>query len=236
MRELAVRAGVSPRFLVQLEGGRGNISVARLAEVARALKVSLSELVKAAEDMRPPAREAPRELRVVSLLGLRGAGKSTIGALLARRLKVPFIELDQLIAQDAGMALSTVFEMHGEDYFQRLELETLDRLFATQPSAVLATGGSLVQHPAAYELLRRRTFTVWLKARPTEHWDRVVAQGDARPMKGRPAAMTELRRLLKERTPLYAQASHVVDTSLLTAERAAEDIAAASARFLEKSS
>lgn len=239
LRELAERARVSARFLVQLEGGSGNISVARLNDVAKALGLSLSELIKEAEAgaLRPPGRPAPaKKARVVSLLGLRGAGKSTVGAAVARRLKVPFVELDQLIAKDAGMDLATIFEMHGEEYFQRLEEQTLRRFLDTRPRAVLATGGSLVMHGVAYALLRERTFTVWLKARPQEHWDRVVAQGDARPMSGRPAAMVDLRRLLKERTPLYSEADLAIETSHLNATRAADEIVDLSAPFLEKES
>ena len=234
IRELAERARVSARFLVQLEGGSGNISVARLEDVAKALGISLSDLFKEAEAARPSAEQRPASGRVISLLGLRGAGKSSIGAQLAKQLKLPFVELDQLIAREAGMALATIFEMHGEAYFERLEEQTLRRFLDAGTSAVLATGGSLVTHAVSYRLLRERTFTVWLKAKPQEHWDRVVAQGDARPMSGRPAAMNELRRLLKERTPLYSQADFVVETSHFTAARAAATIADTSVRFLEK--
>jgi XRE family transcriptional regulator, aerobic/anaerobic benzoate catabolism transcriptional regulator len=235
IRELAERAHVSARFLVQLEGGSGNISVARLEGVAKALGISLSALFKEAEAARPSEElPASQRARVISLLGLRGAGKSSIGAELARQLGLPFVELDQLIAREAGMALSTIFEMHGEAYFERLEEQTLRRFLDAGSSAVLATGGSLVTHAVSYRLLRDRTFTVWLKAKPQEHWDRVVAQGDARPMSGRPAAMNELRRLLKERTPLYSQADFVIETSHFTAARAAATIAETSVRFLEK--
>ena len=236
IRELAERARVSARFLVQLEGGSGNISVARLDDVARALGVSLSDLLKEAEAARPAEIGAPGSPHVLSLLGLRGAGKSSVGASLAKQLDLPFVELDQLIAREAGMALATIFEMHGEEYFERLEEQTLRRFLDSGKSAVLATGGSLVTHAVSYRLLRERTFTVWLKARPQEHWDRVVAQGDARPMSGRPAAMNELRRLLKERTPLYSQAALVIDTSHFTAASAAQAIVTNSARFREKES
>jgi XRE family transcriptional regulator, aerobic/anaerobic benzoate catabolism transcriptional regulator len=234
LRELALRANVSVRFLVQLEGGAGNISIARLGDVARALGVSLSHLLREAESWQPKGQEPRRLLPVTSLLGLRGAGKSTIGARVAAELGVPFVELDQLIAREAGMALSTIFEMHGDEYFRKLEERTLLRFFESGARAVLATGGSIVMHPASYALLRERTLTVWLKASPREHWDRVVAQGDARPMKGRPAAMNELRRLLNERTPLYSQASTVIDTSHFTVEGAVDAVVRTASGFMER--
>ncbi len=236
-RELAERAGVSARFLVQLEGGSGNISVARLNDVAHALGKTLSQLFREVElHGNPSITGTGKGRRVIALLGLRGAGKSAVGAQLARQMKVPLVELDQLIAKEAGMDLTTIFEMHGEEYFRRLEAMTLRRFLEAEPAAVLATGGSIVMHPESYVLLRERTITVWLKARPQEHWDRVVAQGDGRPMSGRPAAMNELRRLLKERTPLYAQAAIVVPTSKVTASAAADLIVRHSRPFMEKES
>jgi XRE family aerobic/anaerobic benzoate catabolism transcriptional regulator len=204
-RVLAEKAGVSERFLVQLETGEGNISVARLQDVAEALGTTAAELLSAAPAL--PARG------VVTLLGLRGAGKSSIGAVVARRLGVPFLELDALVAREAGMDLSTLFEIHGEAYYRRLERECLRETLDTRDMAVVATGGSIVTAPETFELLRQRTTTVWLKATPRDHWERVIAQGDARPMKNRANAMSELKALLQARRPLYAMADHVVDTS-----------------------
>jgi XRE family aerobic/anaerobic benzoate catabolism transcriptional regulator len=217
MRALADRARVSARFLVQLEAGMGNISVARLADVAEALDTSLAELLRETEVQREPRA-------IVALLGLRGAGKTTLGKRIAKREKAPFIELDQLIAREAGMSLATIFEMHGESYFKRMELLALQKLLDQGGSAVLATGGSLVMHPEAYDLLKARAITVWLKAEPSDHWDRVVAQGDGRPMKDRPRAMSELRALLRERTPLYSQADIVIDTSSMSLADATNSI------------
>jgi XRE family aerobic/anaerobic benzoate catabolism transcriptional regulator len=216
MRQLGERAGVSERFLVQLETGEGNISVVRLEDVAEALGTTGAELLTLASEPGSRAGRSPRTgAPVVSLLGLRGAGKSTIGARLAKRLKVPFVELDVLVAREAGMSLDTIFEMHGEAYFHRLERETLRKLLDESASrgAVLATGGSIVTDPETFGLLKQRTLTLWLKARPRDHWDRVVAQGDVRPMRGRANAMNELKALLRAREPLYAQAAHVIDTS-----------------------
>jgi XRE family transcriptional regulator, aerobic/anaerobic benzoate catabolism transcriptional regulator len=221
-RALAERAGVSERFLVQLETGEGNISVARLQDVAEALETTAAELLSVKPAL--PSRG------VVALLGLRGAGKSTIGAAVARRLGVPFVELDSLVAREAGMDLSTIFEIHGDAYFRRLERECLKKLLDTRDAAVVATGGSIVTAPETFELLRLRTTTVWLKANPRDHWDRVVAQGDARPMKNRANAMSELKALLQARRPLYALADHVVDTSGVSLHDAAARVLAALGR------
>ena len=233
MRQLGERAGVSERFLVQLETGEGNISVVRLEDVAEALGTTAAQLLTtASEEPRAPGkgRGAPP---VISLLGLRGAGKSTIGAKLAKRLKVPFVELDALVAREAGMSLDTIFEMHGESYFHRLERNTLRKLLdeSAGRGAVLATGGSIVTDPETFGLLKQRTLTLWLKARPRDHWDRVVAQGDVRPMHGRANAMNELKALLRAREPLYAQAAHIIDTSSVepgeTVDRVLEAVNAA---------
>jgi XRE family aerobic/anaerobic benzoate catabolism transcriptional regulator len=154
---------------------------------------------------------------VVALLGLRGAGKSTVGRRLARRLRVPFVELDRKVEEAAGLALAEIFALHGEDYYRRLEKETLTRLLDGGRPLVLACGGGLVTARDTYALLRRRALTVWLRAQPEDHWNRVVQQGDRRPM-SHPQAMGELRRLLRARDPLYAEAAHTVDTSKLTPE------------------
>ncbi len=208
LSELAERSGLSPRFIAQVESGQGNISVTRLENVAQALGTTASDLLAGAE-------QAPDRTRVIALLGLRGAGKSTVGPLLAERLEAEFIELDQLIEQQAGMSLGEVFELQGPAFFRKLERNVLEHLLSNTPRAVLATGGSIVSDTDSFDLLRRATTTVWLKARPEDHMERVRAQGDERPMKNRSDAMAELRALLKARSPLYAMADHVVDTSLL---------------------
>ena len=215
-KTLAERARLSERFLVQLEMGEGNISVARLEDVAEALDTTTASLLTF---VRTRSEAAPG---VIALLGLRGAGKSTLGAILARRIGVPFVELDALVAREAGMSLATLFELHGEVYFRRIERDALKRFLDTEPNAVLATSGSLVTDAGTFALLRRRAKTVWLKARPHDHWNRVVAQGDGRPMKDRANAMSELKSLLRARRPLYAQADHVIDTSSVSLEDAVE--------------
>jgi XRE family aerobic/anaerobic benzoate catabolism transcriptional regulator len=221
LRELGELCGVSERFLVLLEGGRANVSVVRLEDVARALGTSAAALLAAGGE----GEEAPAGRgRIVALLGLRGAGKSTVGARAAGRLDLPFVELDALVAARAGMSLGAIFEMHGDAYYRRLEREELERLTAAGTAAVVATGGSLVTDHATYDLLRRRAITIWLRATPEDHWGRVVEQGDARPMTGRADAMDELRALLRARRPLYERADFVVDTSALGLSRAVDRV------------
>lgn len=206
LRNVSERSGLSSRFLVQVEAGEGNISVKRLAALARALHTTISALVEDVDN-------EPRNLPVVSLLGLRGAGKSTIGRKLARRLHVPFVELDRRIEEAAGLSLAEMFDFHGEEYYRRLEREVLEGILAEKRPLVLATGGGIVTAPSTFALLRRESFTVWLRADPEEHWNRVIQQGDRRPMADNPQAMADLRRLLAAREPLYRGASHIVDTS-----------------------
>jgi XRE family aerobic/anaerobic benzoate catabolism transcriptional regulator len=161
---------------------------------------------------------------VVALLGLRGAGKSTVGAAAARRLGLPFVELDERVAERAGASLAQIFELHGLAYYRRLTQEELTRLLASGAPALVATGGGLVADHAAFDLLRRGALTIWLKAKPQDHWSRVVAQGDARPMANRSGAMNELRALLRARRALYEQADHVVDTSALGLDRSVDRV------------
>ena len=204
-RELATHSGVSERFLAQLETGDGNISLRRFAEVAHALGTSPSALLAPAD--------APADVKPIALLGVRGAGKSSVGAALARRLNVVFVELDQRIEQTAGLPLGELFALHGEAYYRRIEREVLTRLLAVPSAMVLATGGSIVNDPINYALLRARCRTVWLAAGAEDHWNRVVAQGDQRPMAENPHAFAELRALLAARKDLYARADHTVDTT-----------------------
>lgn len=204
-KELAQHSGVSERFLAQLETGDGNISLRRFAEVAHALGTSPSALLAPAD--------APADAKPIALLGVRGAGKSSVGTALARRLGVAFVELDQRIEETAGLPLGDVFAVHGEAYYRRVEREVLTQLLAAPAGMVLATGGSIVNDPTNYALLRARCRTVWLRAAPEDHWNRVVAQGDQRPMAENPHAFAELRALLTAREKLYARAEHTIETS-----------------------
>ena len=246
-RALSEKCGVSERFLADLEAGAGNISVARLGEVARALGTSAGSLLTEAEGRVPYAasallaglsreelNEAERWLRarfsqgggdpLVALVGLRGAGKSTIGRALGEKLSVPFFELDALVEEAAGLSLAGIFSLHGEAYYRRLAREVMTRFLAETEAGVLATGGGLVLDREAWKLLQRRCRTVWLQATPDDHWQRVLGQGDERPSAASPHARDELRALLKAREPLYAQAEIAVDTSRLGVAGAVREI------------
>jgi XRE family aerobic/anaerobic benzoate catabolism transcriptional regulator len=201
-KALASSSGVSERFLAQLEAGEGNISVLRLRALARAMSVPLESLVRESE-----------KKQLVALLGLRGAGKSTLGAKLAESLKAPFVELDKEVEKEAGAALGEVFAMYGQDAFRRFERRALERVLAQHDRAVIAVGGSLVTDAASYDLLLSRCRCVWLKTSPQEHMSRVIAQGDMRPFKGRSAALDEIKKLLEDREALYARAGRSIDTS-----------------------
>jgi XRE family aerobic/anaerobic benzoate catabolism transcriptional regulator len=201
-RALASASGVSERFLAQLEAGQGNISVLRLRALARAMRVPLESLV----------RETQKK-ELVALIGLRGAGKSTLGAKLAESLEVPFVELDKEVEKEAGAELGEVFAMYGQDAFRRFEHHALERVLAQHQRAVIATGGSLVTAADTYKQLLARCFCVWLKTKPEEHMARVIAQGDMRPFKGRSAALDEIKKLLEDRAGLYARADATLETS-----------------------
>jgi XRE family aerobic/anaerobic benzoate catabolism transcriptional regulator len=203
-RALAASSGVSERFLAQLEAGQGNISVLRLRQLARAMSIPLDALVR--EDA-PPKRD------LIALLGLRGAGKSTLGARLAEALDRPFIELDLEVEKEAGAKLGEVFAMYGQDAFRRFERRALERVLAQNKRAVIAAGGSLVTDEQTYKQLLARCFSIWLKTKPEEHMGRVIAQGDMRPFKGRSAALDEIKQLLKDRESLYARANATLDTT-----------------------
>ena len=215
LRDVADRSGVSPRFLVQLEAGLGNISVRRLGELAAALETTPAALLTRSDTPAPAA---------IALLGLRGAGKTTIGKRLAKRRRVPFVELDKRIEQAAGLSLGELFTLHGEDYYRRLEREVLQEVLTGGTPMVLATGGGLVTSADTFALLCRGAVTVWLRASPEQHWNRVVRQGDRRPMVDHPQAMADLRSLLAAREPLYALAEHTVDTTAVTVNSVVDEI------------
>ena len=203
---LAQSAQVSHRFLVQLENGKGNISVQRLAELCEALELPLSELFTGL---------GAEGHRVLALVGMRGAGKSTIGRELAERLGRQFTELDERIIQRAGMSLGEIFSFGGAEYYHELETRALETILGSHQPSVLATGGSLVTFTDNWTLLRTHARTAWLQASPESHLQRVQAQGDLRPMQGRDDALSELRQLLQSRSPFYAQADTSVDTDAM---------------------
>jgi XRE family aerobic/anaerobic benzoate catabolism transcriptional regulator len=238
VKELAGRASLSPRFVNQLEAGAGNISIAGLSRVAEALGRSTHELVPPSDtDHSSPAEiwrllsdlsrddlhDLQRWLKTrtgskttpsfVALIGLRGAGKSTVGPVLARRLKTEFVEIDKLVEKAAGMSLGEIFATHGETYYRDLERESVVRLFVSSRGCVLVPGGSVVTDAETWEMIKRRCFTIWLHAAPAEFMRRMRRQGDLRPMQGRPSAMGELKALLARREPFYAESHLKIKTT-----------------------
>jgi len=236
---LSQSAGVSERYLAQLEAGEGNASVLLLRNVARALGLALTELLDASENpveqrlirrflerlpehrledvvfrlMRDFGHEESTRKRRIALIGLRGAGKTTLGSALAAELAAPFVELDREIEREAGISLSEVFLLYGQTGYRRIERRCLERMIDTHPEMVMTVGGGIVSEPDTYNLLLLNFFTVWVKASPTEHMARVVAQGDLRPMQGNAEAMGDLNRILDTREPLYRKADATLDTS-----------------------
>jgi XRE family aerobic/anaerobic benzoate catabolism transcriptional regulator len=210
LRDIADRSGVSSRFLSDVEAGKGNISVSRLADLAHALDVQLISLLPSEETTQP----------IVALVGLRGAGKSTVGKALAKHLGTEFVELDNLIEKETNLSLGELFSLHGESYYKRLAYNILLKLLTRNEQVVIATGGSIVTDPESWQLLKRRTHTVWIKATPDDHWKRVLGQGDTRPMANRTSARAELRSILTLRAPLYAEAAQTIDTSTLRVNEA----------------
>ena len=238
-QELAQRAGLSRRFIAQVEAGQGNIAIGRLDSLAKALETKTEELI--AEPRAAGVRQGIDRLlegrgqdqlrralgllelafgehppRAVALLGIRGAGKSTVGPRVAEALGLPFVELDERIEAAAGLSLVEVFALHGESYYRRLEARCLAEVLALDEAGVIALPGGIVGNEEAFELARKHCLCVWLKARPEDHMARVLAQGDHRPMAGSSDAMAELRVLFADREPLYLQAEVVVDTSAST--------------------
>ncbi len=238
-KAISQSAGVSERYLAQLEAGEANASVLLLRSVARALDLPLTELVDPHESsvgqrlihrfldglpahrledvvfrlMRDFGEEASARRRRIALIGLRGAGKTTLGSALAAALRTPFVELDREIEHDAGIGLSEVFLLYGQAGYRRIERRCLERSIRAHPEMVMTVGGGIVSEPETYNLLLQSCFTVWVKASPDEHMARVVAQGDLRPMQGRAEAMNDLRRILGAREPLYEKADVTLDTS-----------------------
>jgi XRE family aerobic/anaerobic benzoate catabolism transcriptional regulator len=237
-KTLAGAANVSERYLAQLEMGGGNASVVLLRRIADALNLSLPFLLTSSTNpnrilvdrfldsvpehrlddvLRQLVNEFGNDAQVrrkrIALIGLRGAGKSTLGSSLAKILRRPFVELDREIELDAGMGLSEIFMLYGAPGYRNLERQCLERLIASQSDLVLSVGGGVVTEADSYELLLRNCFTVWIKASPREHMSRVVAQGDLRPMRGHSRAMEDLEALLTAREPLYGRADAVVDTA-----------------------
>lgn len=235
---LAQNSAVSERYLAQVESGETNPSIMVLRHVAHALGISLLELLEppgSSEhrliarflEQLPPARLEEALLRLrrdfgnedasrrkrIALVGLRGAGKSTLGRALADELSLPFVELNSAIEAEAGMSLNEIFMLYGQPGFRRLERRCLEEFIARHASAVITVGGGIVSEAETFNLLLMNCLTVWVKATPEEHMSRVLAQGDLRPMEGNTEAMEDMRRILVAREPLYSKADVTIDTT-----------------------
>jgi len=260
-KTLARDAGVSERFLADLETGVGNASVLLLNKLAEALALPLSDILGGHDESRADLtlsirllsslsaanlEEARKLLQArfprdstagsrnsrIALIGLRGAGKSTLGALLAQSLAFRFVELDHRIEELSGMDTAQIHVMLGQSAYRRYELQALESVVAGGGDVVIATPGSIVSEAQTYTYLLGSCYTIWLKASPEEHMSRVIAQGDMRPMAGNREAMDDLRRILVSRDALYARADAVVDTSGKTVAAAFTELRDAAAARL----
>jgi XRE family aerobic/anaerobic benzoate catabolism transcriptional regulator len=254
-KQLASDSGLSERFLADVETGKGNVSINSLEAAARALNISILELL---QDAPRPAMarvqglltrlddtqldqaygllgstfglsDAQGREQRIALIGLRGAGKSTLGSQLAAERGVPFIELDREIEREAGTSMNEILLLHGQAGYRRYERRALFRIAEDHPGGVvMTTGGSIVSERETFDLLQSRFYCVWLKASPEEHMARVVAQGDMRPFdttRGATSeAMEDLRRILSSREALYARADAVVDTAARTLKQSLKDL------------
>ena len=248
-KALAQLAEVSERHVANVESGVGNASIQFLRQLCAVLNCSLAEMTgdettstpdwlmirevlrgrneaelaqartALADLFESPVSEISRRQRI-ALIGLRGAGKSSLGRLLAAQLHAPFIELSTQIEQLAGCGIAEIHALYGQNAYRRYEQRAIEDVVRHYPQAVIATPGGIVSEPATYKLLLSHCYTVWLKAEPEEHMDRVLAQGDKRPMSGNREAMEDLKRILESRTQFYSKADKTVDTSGLTSEQA----------------
>ncbi|CUH82085.1 helix-turn-helix transcriptional regulator [Tropicibacter naphthalenivorans] len=237
-RVLSEMSGVSPRYLAQLESGEGNISIGLLMRVAMALDFRIewlvgqedpwnSDVLRVTEQFRVADRAKQQEILDlltaapgrgqragrVCLIGLRGAGKSTLGRKLGAALDLPFVELNREIEQTGGMPVDEIMALYGQEGYRKLEADALDRVIATHDRMILAVAGGIVAEPATFNRLLSHFHTIWLKASAQDHMHRVRAQGDERPMAGNPEAMAQLKTILKAREALYERAHAQLDTS-----------------------
>ncbi len=247
---LARVSGISERYIAQLESGLGNVSIMLLRRVAHALATPLDDLIPSPDSpadwplLRDLLRQATPEqiaqakeilsgqtglrpagrrgnVSRIALIGLRGAGKSTLGRLLAERIGWDFVELNKEIERENGLSMAEIIALYGQEGFRRMEQAALARLLKRDRPFVLATGGGIVSEPLTFDLILSSFFTVWLRAGPEEHMMRVRRQGDLRPMADDRSAMQELRTILLSREPLYSRAAACVDTAGLSIKDAA---------------
>jgi XRE family aerobic/anaerobic benzoate catabolism transcriptional regulator len=245
---LAKVSGISERYIAQLESGKGNVSIVLLRRVSTAMGAHLEDLIPVAEPVpdwaviRDLLRKAtPSQIARakdalaggnasaqrrhsfsgIALIGLRGAGKSTLGKMLAKKIGWTFVELNKEIEAQNGLSVAEIIALYGQEGFRRMEQAALTQLLARKELMVLATGGGIVSEPLTFDLVLSSFYSIWVKADPEEHMARVRRQGDLRPMADDRSAMAELRNILLSREPLYARASAVVDTAGLSVDAAA---------------
>lgn len=243
-RVLSETSGVSQRYLAQLETGQGNISIGLLLRIADALDFGIEWLVgqddpwgsdiaranyllqsatrKQREqvfEILEPARADQNKANRIAIIGLRGAGKSTLGRLAAQQLRMPFLELNDEVEDSSGMPVTEVIALYGQEGYRLLEHQAVERVVATHSSVILAIAGGIAAQPDTFNYLLANYHTIWLRAEPEEHMQRVRAQGDERPMAGSPNAMNELRKILTNREEQYRRADAKVDTSNATVEQ-----------------
>lgn len=245
---LAKVSGISERYIAQLESGKGNVSIMLLRRVSIAMGAHLEDLIPTAEPspdwavIRDLLRKASpgqiaqikdvlagqvgpahrrKSFAGIALIGLRGAGKSTLGKILAKKIGWKFVELNKEIEAENGLSVAEIIALYGQEGFRRMEQAALGQLLARSELTVLATGGGIVSEPITFDLVLSSFYTIWLKAEPEEHMSRVRGQGDLRPMADDRSAMAELRNILLSREPLYARANAVVDTAGLSVDAAA---------------
>ncbi|MFQ5660391.1 MAG: helix-turn-helix transcriptional regulator [Gammaproteobacteria bacterium] len=249
-KNLAFHSNISERYLAQVEGGTANISLTLLSRIARALGVHVGSLLPFQADILnryEPLHDLINTLSVeqqhqayqvlrdtfttdrasrmgVALVGLRGAGKSTLGSLLAKHFKAPFVRLDEVIAQLSGMDMGELISLRGQDVYRRFELEALQQTIADYRFVVVETGGSLISEAETYRVLRSHYFTVWIRAIPEDHMQRVIAQGDLRPISGNTKAMQDLKLILEERQADYRLADHELLTSARSIEECMDEL------------
>jgi XRE family aerobic/anaerobic benzoate catabolism transcriptional regulator len=244
---LAKVSGISERYIAQLESGKGNVSIVLLRRVSNAMAAHLEDLIPTsdpapewqvirdllrkaspsqiaqAKDVLAGGTAAQRKMSFsgIALIGLRGAGKSTLGKMLAKKIGWSFVELNKEIERENGLSVAEIIALYGQEGFRRMEQTALGQLLARKELMVLATGGGIVSEPLTFDQILSSFYTIWLKAEPEEHMARVRRQGDLRPMADDRSAMAELRNILASREPLYARASTTVDTAGLSVDAAA---------------
>ena len=258
---LAKVSGISERYIAQLESGKGNVSIVLLRRVSAAMGAHAEDLIPTTDTtpdwlvIRDLMRSAtPQQVAQakeilsgsgsrhgnafagIALIGLRGAGKSTLGKMLAKKIGWTFVELNKEVEQQNGLSVAEIIALYGQEGFRRMEQAALAQLLARKEPIVLATGGGIVSEPVTFDLVLSSFYTVWLRAAPEEHMGRVRKQGDLRPMADDRSAMQELRTILLSREPLYARASAQVDTAGLDIDEAARRLADTVAPVLAKQS